>query len=262
MKYFLHYGVPLIFYSLSGVILAQFDKIMVNKYLGSSAAGLYSFAAIVGSILTVFSSAMFQAWNPDYFKHMDEKNHQQLNTDAYRIFKIVAFCALGLIFFSQEIGMVLSSSSFYEALPVIPIIVIGYIFNAIFMFYGWNIEYEKKNIYLSLVVLAAGALNVILNILFIPDFGYIAAAYNTAVSYFAMAGFAFIVSKKILKIYCVPFWPILKILALLVPFVVVYYFLTGLGFWTAFMLKILAVILAGILLIGPNFVLARLRQVR
>ncbi|MBI4234999.1 oligosaccharide flippase family protein [Candidatus Peregrinibacteria bacterium] len=125
MKYFLHYGVPLIFYSLSGVILAQFDKIMVNKYLGSSMAGLYAFAAIVGSILTVFSSAMFQAWNPDYFKYMDEKNYQQLNIDAYRIFKIVSFCALGLIFFGQEIGMLLSSSSFYEALPVIPIIVIG-----------------------------------------------------------------------------------------------------------------------------------------
>ncbi|MBI4234998.1 polysaccharide biosynthesis C-terminal domain-containing protein [Candidatus Peregrinibacteria bacterium] len=124
------------------------------------------------------------------------------------------------------------------------------------MFYGWNIEYEKKNIYLSLVVLAAGVLNVILNALFIPDFGYIAAAYTTAVSYFAMAVFAFIVSKKVLKIYCVPLWPILKILALLVPFVVAYYFVIGLGFWSSFMLKILAVILAGVLLIGPNVVVA------
>ncbi|MBI2463469.1 oligosaccharide flippase family protein [Candidatus Peregrinibacteria bacterium] len=254
VRYILHYSVPLLLYSLSGVILAQFDKIMVNRYLGSDSAGLYAFAAVVGSILTIISSAMFQAWNPDYFAHMDSKNYNQLNSDAYKIFKIIMICALFLILFGQEIGMILASKNFYDALPVIPIIVIGYIFNSIFAFYGWNIEYEKKNIYLSMVVLAAGAINIFLNMLFIPKFGYIAAAYTTAVSYFAMAFLAWFTSKCVLKIYCVPIWPILQSFFIIALLLIIYFMISLLPLHFGFFLliKFLFCLIGAALLCGRS----------
>lgn len=239
ITYIMHYSVPLLPYALSGVILAQFDRIMINSYLGSTPAGLYAFAAVIGSMLAIVSSSLFQAWNPDYFKHMDEKNYDGLNYDAKRIFRIIVTAALLLIVFSREVGVMLGSKDFYDALPVIPVIVVGYVFNSVFAFYGWNIEYEKKNIYLSLTVLLAGALNIILNVIFIPRFGYFAAAYTTAVSYIAMALFAWCTGKFILKIYCVPLRLLLIPLAIIAPFVTGYYLLSfaELSFWPGLFIK-------------------------
>lgn len=254
IKYILHYAVPLLPYALSGVILAQFDRIMVNAYLGSSTAGLYSFAAIIGMMLTIVSSSMLQAWNPDYFEYMDTKNYKQLDSDAGKIFSIILFTALFLILFGGEIGMILGTKDYYAALPVIPIIVIGYVLNSAFAFYGWNVEYEKKNIYLSITVLAAGGINVVLNVFFIPVFGYFAAAYTTAISYFFMALFAWFTSKYILKIYCIPPKTLLKPAMTFLPFVAIYYMLvfSGLSFWILIGPKALILITGGFALLRSH----------
>lgn len=250
IRYIIHYSVPLLPYALSGVILAQFDRIMINHYLGSTPAGLYTFAAIIGSTLTILSSALFQAWLPDYFRHMDDKAYDQLSLEANRIFKIIVLAALWLILFGQEIGMVLGTKDYRAALPIIPIVVIGYIFNSIFAFYGWNIQYGKKNIYLSVAVLAAGAVNIVLNIIFIPQFGYFAAAYTTAISYLAMAFLAWLTSKHILKIYCVSPWIMLRPIIIITPLILIYYIISfsDLHFWTFFLIKFLLCIIGGVIL--------------
>lgn len=55
--------------------------------------------------------------------------------------------------------------------------------------------YKKKTIYTSIVSLSAGSLNIILNAMFIPKYGYIAGAYTTLISYFFMFVVAWIVSN-------------------------------------------------------------------
>ncbi len=250
MKYILHYSVPLMPYALSGVILSQFDRIMINHYLGSAPAGLYTFAAIIGSILTLLSSALFQAWHPDYFRHMDAKNYRQLSVEASRIFKMIIAAALFLILFGQEIGLVLGAKNYHAALPLIPIIIIGYVFNSVFAFYGWNIDYEKRTIYLSVSVLLAGLMNILLNIIFIPRFGYFAAAYTTTVSYFVMALLVWITSKYVLKIFCVPLAIVLRPIGILVPLVALYYAMafSGLNFALLLLAKV-SVCVSGTLLL-------------
>lgn len=244
IKYIVHYSVPLLPYALSGVILSQFDRIMINHYLGSASAGLYAFAAIIGSILTLLSSALFQAWHPDYFRHMDSKNYQQLQSDIDKLFKIIILFSLFLIMFGKEIGMILAAKNYHESLPIIPIIIIGYVFNSIFAFYGWNIEYEKKNIYLSIAVLTAGLINILLNVIFIPRFGYFAAAYTTTFSYLIMAFMAWLTSKHILKIYCVPLLIIFKPIFIVAPLITLYYIISfsDLNFWIVFIIKLLSCI--------------------
>lgn len=223
LKYALSFSLPLMPYALSGVILDQFDRIMINKYSGFSDAGLYSFAYNIGMLLTLVLSALHQAWAPDYFKHMDDKNYDQLNSDIKKILTIVILSAYFLILFGREIGMMLAHNAFHASLVIVPIIVIGNLFYSFFTFFAWNIQYAKKNIYLSIAVLSAGLINIGLNVIFIPKYGYIAAAYTTAVSYLCMALFGWFVSKAILKIYSAPLSLLLNPLAILAPFITMYY---------------------------------------
>jgi len=225
LKYILSFSLPLLPYALSGVILAQFDRIMINKYSGFSDAGLYSFAYNIGMLLTLVLSALHQAWTPDYFKHMDDKNHAQLDADIAKMLMLVSLAAYFLILFGQEIGMALAKSTFHSSLGIVPIIVIGYLFYSFFTFFAWNIQYAKRNAYLSAVVLISGIVNIVLNAVFIPKYGYVAAAYTTAVSYLLMALLGWFISRYILKLYTAPLRLLLKPLFVLSPFIAAYYVL-------------------------------------
>jgi O-antigen/teichoic acid export membrane protein len=223
IKYILHYSLPLIPYTLSGYILAQFDRIMINSYNGSGDAGLYSLAYNIGMLLSVVIGSMNAAWMPKYFEYMNRKQYREHDRDVDRLFRFSMIVAVFLILFGKEVGFLLAKSDYYAALHVIPIVVIGYVFFGIFTIYSRNIGYAKKTIYSSIILLTSGFTNVFLNALFIPKYGYIAAAYTTLVSYFLMAILAWIVSKLVLKMHSVPLKIILIPILMIVPFIAGYY---------------------------------------
>ena len=206
IKYILSYSVPLIPYALSGVILAQFDRIMVNATIGAASAGLYSLAYNIGMLLSLVIYSTQTALMPDFFKFMNHKQYNRLDLLIKKVFSIITVSALGLILFAKETMIILADKKFHSALSVIPIVIIGYVFYGMFTVYGRYIGYEKKTIYVSIVAITAGISNIILNAMFIPRYGYIAAAYTTVVSYFIMFLMAWVVAKNILKQRLTPLW--------------------------------------------------------
>lgn len=223
IKYFLSYSLPLLPYSLSGVILNQFDRILVNKYAGSADAGLYSFAYTIGMLLTLVVSALQQAWVPSYYAYMDHKNFEKLNSDIAKILSIVMIAALFLIYFGKDIGILLAKPIYHASLVIIPAIVMSYVFYSVFTFYAWHMQYVKKNIYLSMCVLVAGCANVLLNYTFIPKYGYVAAAYVSCASYFIMVSTSYLISRLILGVDFPSLRTVSRYMLMILPFVLFYY---------------------------------------
>ena len=98
---------------------------------------------------------------------------------------------------APEALFILGGKKYLEALPIIPSLVFG-IFLSSFYYIFSNIEflYEKtKGIFL--ITLGGSILNVGLNFIFIPMYGYIAAAYTTVIGYAFIALCHYIVSRKI-----------------------------------------------------------------
>jgi O-antigen/teichoic acid export membrane protein len=206
IKYIANYSIPSIPHSLSGVILDQFDRIMINNIINTASAGLYSLGYNIGMLLLMVNGSILTAFVPDFIKFLDNKEYNRLDVLMGKVFSIGTIAALGLVLFAREIVMVLVDVKFHEALKVVPIVVIGYVFHEMYFMYGMYPGYKKKTIYTSIVTLSAGSLDVVLNAMFIPKYGYIAAAYTTLVSYFAMFVMAWIMSKYILKQRVSPLW--------------------------------------------------------
>jgi O-antigen/teichoic acid export membrane protein len=230
LRYILLFALPLIPYVLSSVILDQIDRIMINKFHGERETGLYSFAYNIGMLISLIYAALYSAWYPKYAHYMNEGNYVQHDTDLKKILKIVSFAALCLIFFSKELGVILAERSFHASLYIIPVVVIGYLFHAIFYVYARNIGHFDRPIYLSVVVLLAGIINIVLNVILIPLYGNIAAAYNTLISYIFMALFAWACNKYILKFYTTPLHECFKPFLIVIPFTVLYYAIEGIDF--------------------------------
>ena len=218
LKYIFSYSIPLIPYTLSSIILDQFDRIMINHYNGSESAGLYSFSYNIGMLLNIFSGALYQAWMPNYFEFMKKKDFSSLDLNADRMFRIVLAGAAFLIFFGQDIGKLLASRDYHSSLHIVPIIVLGYVFYAIFPLYAWSMGYAIKTFWASFIVLFSGSVNILLNRIFIPQYGYEAAAYTTLASFIIMAFFAWFANRFILHLYTTPLSIILKPLGILLSF--------------------------------------------
>ncbi|MBU7041992.1 MAG: oligosaccharide flippase family protein [Theionarchaea archaeon] len=181
--YIASYSIPLIPYALSGIILAQFDRIMINSMVDTASAGLYSLGYNIGMLLLLVVGATQKALIPDFYRFLETREYRRLDLLVRRVFSIITIVALGLVLFATELGMILADKKFHPGLTVVPIVVIGYIFYAMFTVYNRYISYEKKTLYLSAVVLLSGIINIGLNTWLIPLYGYIAAAYTTVISY-------------------------------------------------------------------------------
>jgi len=249
IKYISTYSIPLIPYHLSGIILAQFDRIMINSTIDSASAGLYSLGYNVGMLLLMVIGSTQTALIPDFFKFLDNKEYDRLDALFKKVFSIVTIAALGLILFAKEIVMILADKKFHEGLSVVPIVVIGYVFYEMFVVYGMYPGYKKKTMFTSIVALTAGISNIILNAIFIPKYGYIAAAYTTVASYFIMFLLAWIVAKIILIQRVTPLWVIWKPTLIMFCFIALAYFVSDIGLNAIlfFIIKLMILAMFGII---------------
>src|SRR5699024_5527011 len=80
---------------------------------------------------------------------------------------------------------------------VIPSVVGGVFYMSIFSIFSNVIYYHKKPKYVMGAGVAAAVVNFILNMIFIPTVGYLAAGYTTLAAYLVEVVWAYIAMKKV-----------------------------------------------------------------
>lgn len=200
LKYSLVFGLPIILHLLSQNILNTFDQIIINQLIGAHETGLYSVAYKIGMIQSMVSMGILKAWTPMFYEKLNKNKIDEINILAKKYAYIVMLVAVALIFFSREIIVILADKRYHEALGIIPVIIISYFFFFLYTMYVNYAFYEKKTKNIAVITIIAGGLNISLNYLLIPKFGYIAAAWTTLISYFALFILHYINVKYIIKI--------------------------------------------------------------
>lgn len=225
IKYSLYFGIPLIPHALSGFILAQFDRVIINQISGSYETGLYSFAYNVGMIMNVFVLAINKSWVPVFYENLKNNTYRKIQILAEKSSEIVFLVALGLIFFSKEIILIMADEKYFKALEIVPIIIFSAIAKYWYTLFANYAFYNKKTSLISLFTFFAGFINVCLNYLFIPKYGYISAAWTTLVSYIILFLLHYINVKWILKIEIIKIYNMLKQLICFVIVVFIFEFI-------------------------------------
>lgn len=250
VKYTLIYSVPLMLYNLGSIILAQFDRIMINKILNSSDAGLYSLAYNIGMLLMILIVSFETALSPYYYDFFKSNDYDKLNSLVKRAFSLILIGALFLIYFSKEIIFILADEKFYSASNIIPIIVASYIFFSCFLFYSRYFHFTKKTYYLSINSVIAVFLNIFLNKYLLPIYGYEVAAYTTLISYFVMFILTYTIVKFKFKYKGLPIKLLVKPFILFLCAYIINYFLqfTNHNNYLIFFERLIILIAASIIL--------------
>ncbi len=197
-KYGLKFSLPLIPHALSQILLSQFDRIMILNSIGETKAGIYSFAFNIAILYQVLSTSMDTAWTPWFYEKMaigDEDGIRQ-KTRWYVLLMSVLVAMLMLV--CPEIVLIMGSAKYAESkYSVIPI-VLGMYFAFLYYLPAAVEYYHKKTKLIAIGTVCAAAANVGLNAIFIPLYGYIAAAYTTVACYVLYFFFHLFIARKIL----------------------------------------------------------------
>lgn len=121
-KYSLTIGIPLILHNLSGVILQQFDRLAIQKIIGSEETGLYSYAYNLGMIPLIILGAANLAWVQWFFEKMYKDKKFEINLKSVYYNEIYVIILSVIFIVVPELGIIMAPSDYSKSLVIIPII--------------------------------------------------------------------------------------------------------------------------------------------
>lgn len=179
----LKFNIPLIPHFLSTIILGQADRLMIKKIIGASEAGIYSFTYNISLIINIITTSINNAMVPYIYEKMKNKDYKKLNKISIFLLFIIGIMCLAFSTIAPELIKIFATPEYYDAISLVPIISLSSYFIFLYTFFG-NIElYFEKTKFISAASFTIAIVNIILNYIFIPIFGYFAAGYTTLFCY-------------------------------------------------------------------------------
>jgi len=198
-KYAVAISAPVIVHGISLNILSQSDRIMLTSLSSASDTGVYSLIYNFSMITSVIAFAIDGVFIPDFNKSLGERKIEYLNERVKLFIEIMTFSTIVMILISPEVLKIIAPQEYWRGIDIIPPIVLSSFIIYAYTLYV-NIEhFHKKTKRIAINTIFAAGLNIILNYLFIPKYGIVAAAYSTLISYTVSFFIHYYYARKIEK---------------------------------------------------------------
>ena len=207
-KQMLRYAFPVLIAGIAFSINETFDRILLERLLpdnlAKDAIGTYSACYKLALFMMLFATAYRLGIEPFFFSNAKAKDAKANYAKILEFFVIFgALILLTVVVFVDILKLILiPNEAYWEAMTVVPILLLAYLFLGVY--HNLSVWYKitdrtKFGAYISIF----GALiTLLINIIFIPKFGYMASAIATLFAYTAMALTSYILGKKY---YSIPY---------------------------------------------------------
>ena len=204
-KKMISYAWPILIAGIAFIINETADKILIKYLLPSGVAmrelGIYSACYKLSIFMTLFVQAYRFAAEPFFFNQFnkpDSKKIYSIMLDFFVLFALMIF--LFVVLYIDIIKLIIPNQIYHEGIIIIPIVLMANIFLGIY--YNLSVWYKVTNLtkYAAIISLCGAAITILLNLIFIPLYGYIAAAWTTLSCYLIMTILSFYLGQKNFKI--------------------------------------------------------------
>lgn len=200
----LKFGLPYIPAGLAAMMVQVIDRPILLALTNESTVGIYQANYRLGIFMMLIVSMYDYAWRPFFLTHADEPNAKQLFSRILTYFTLLSSIVVllvslyinDLVKFHIYHGRSIINPAYWSGLGIVPIILLGYLFNGIYVNLMAGIYIEKKTSHLPYITGIGAAINVVVNFLLIPRFGMFGAAWATFFAYSGMAIAIYLVSQK------------------------------------------------------------------
>lgn len=203
-KFGIKYSLPIIPHGISQVLLAQFDRIMINKMIGKSEAGIYGLVGNIKLILAIISDSISEVWMTWFYEKMKNKEIEAVRSRARQLCYIFLIIAIGVMSISPELVLIIGGQKYavgkYVAIPMILDAFVLFIYNVIVP----SEYFKQKTSFIMWGTMSAAVINIIMNYIFIQKYGFIAAAYTTLFAYICYMILHFVISYRLMRFSIIP----------------------------------------------------------
>jgi len=202
-KKMLHYCFPLMLMGLAGMSNQVVDKIVFPAVYpkpenAMSELGIYGACFKIGVVMMMFTQAFRYAYDPFMFEKSKEKDAKESYSLIMKYFVIAGLLVfLGVTFYLDIIKyMVVVKPVYFAGLSVVPIVLMGELFFAIY--YNLSLWYKLTDkTYWGTIFSSIGfVLIILLNLIFIPKYSYMACAWASFVGNGLIMLLSYIVGQK------------------------------------------------------------------
>jgi O-antigen/teichoic acid export membrane protein len=188
MREQLTFGVSLVPGAMSTFALDLSDRFFLRHYGSLGEVGLYSLGYRFGEIISFVVSAIQLAWPQFVFSNRRSPHAQRLYSYATTYwFAGMLFLCLGISVLAPEAIRLMAAPAFHRAAIVVPLVALAYLAEGLCYVGTIGIMLQKRPLVRSAAVAAAAIVNTVLNVLLIPRYGMLGAAWATFIGFAVQA---------------------------------------------------------------------------
>ena len=203
IKTSLAHTVPIIPHLLAQMVLTQCDLLMISYFVGSDKSGIYSMGHTIGYLAYTVMAQILASWSPWVYRRLAERQYNEIKRNSSLMIIFASYISFGLLTIYPELVSIFLTKAYTSCVYVIPPLVMAMYFQITYTFL-YDLEFfVKKTKVVAIASVVAAGLNVALNFIFIPRFGFVAASYTTLTSYFVLfvINYAFCIKINVRNIY-------------------------------------------------------------
>ena len=208
-KEVMKYAYPLIIVGLGGMINEMISRLVYQHVVtlpqeeAKRQLGIFAANYRLAVLITIFIQMFRMAAEPFFFNQAKEDNAKKTYARVMKFFVIACCCMflfIGLFLDVFEKILTLKFKEYGEGIHIVPILAMGSVFLGIY--YNLSIWYKltNKNLFGAAITIAGAVVTVLLNIWWIPYFGYTGSAWATFCCYAFMMVTSYLLGQKIYRI--------------------------------------------------------------
>lgn len=226
---FIQFGLPMVGWFIANSIITLSDRYMLQIFADDRQVGIYSanYSLIIAGIglLTrpILSVAHPELMNMQY-ETKEEKKRIELRNQSFTQWYFILTIPIFFFLLSYSINLVniFLGQQFHEGYKILPVLYLSLLVWNAGLFGHKGFEILSKTKVMMMLVVCSAVINVILNLLVIPKYGYLGAAYASLLSMMTYPVSVYFLSKKNIP-WKINFLSVIKtIIAGLVSFKVAY----------------------------------------
>ncbi len=231
-KEVMKYSWPLLIVGFGGMINEMLSRLVyqhvaVDAVKAKEDLGIFAANYRLAVLITIFIQMFRMAAEPFFFNKSKDENAQKTYARVMKFFVIACcfmFLIIGLFLDVFKEILTIKFKEYGEGIHIVPVLAMGSVFLGIY--YNLSVWYKltNKNLYGAAITIAGAVITVLLNIWWIPNFGYTGSAWATFSCYAFMMTISYFQGQKH---YPIPY-ATKKLLAYLVLTVLVFFIHKGL----------------------------------
>lgn len=196
LKRMLKYGWPIAIAGVAYIVNENLDKFLIKRLIGDHEMGVYAACYKIAIFMNLYVMAFKLGAEPFFFNNAKKENAPKTYALILKYFVIVGGIVIVGVVGYLDLFKHLINSNYWEALAIVPIVLMANLFLGIYHNIAVWYKLTDRTRYGMYFSIFGAIITIALNLLLLPKYGYMVAAWATLVAYSSMAIISYLVGKK------------------------------------------------------------------